>query len=71
MEDDLNILVNGRQPPKLKIPKQCNLKHIKHFEEKNSTVTSGEPDQHNNQKYAGTIKYQTKSILISFDIIVN
>ena len=52
-----------------KTQKQYNLKHIKagfYAILKNSTVTSRQPDQHNNQKYIGTIKNQTKSIKFSF-----
>jgi hypothetical protein len=46
MEDDFNILVGEKN--------QCNEKNIKdvfvfNFKEQHSTVTSRQPDEHNNQ----------------------
>jgi hypothetical protein len=61
MEDDLNLLVKAKQPPKLIL---CS------FNEKHSYFR--QPHKHNNQINIGKIKEtKTKSILIGCDIIVN
>ena len=48
MEYELDILANGRHPPRLK----NNLNEIKADFNKHPR----QPDQHNNQKYMGAIK---------------
>ena len=61
MEEDLNILVNKRRPQKCYIkkplqPKTNKSRFVYDFKEQNSTVTSWQPEQHNNQKCMAQFK---------------
>ena len=62
MEDDLNILVNGRRPPKLKKKKTMqpkeNKKDILYVVLKNSTVTSGNLTNTTTKTILGHLKKQ-------------
>ena len=58
MEDNLNILVYGRVEDNLKNkititmqPKTNKSLFLGNFKEQHTTVTSRQPDQHNNQNY--------------------
>ena len=78
MEDHLKKIKNGTRPPKkmdddLDTRRQPNFYLNGRWSKQNAILTNStaqhrQPDQHNNQKYIGTIK---KINLIGCDIIVN